>query len=217
MGGEGDVLLQAAKEDESNDGDLVRCKYYSVGCIDMVPHEGYETHLQEKKEEHIKLLEATVIDQAGVIDGQREELSRQMKRYACLTPLFSHFEGCKQFLKSLLDVWSPTGEAVELDLYQRLLALIEPTEEEMNSTGVKLWHLVYMAVMMFILFCYAILTALLSRPLAPVQLLPLTIFCVFASFHWWNAKYLSSLANHLAAVYLVGVWMLLNVILLPVF
>lgn len=49
------------------------------------------------------------------------------------------------------------------------------------------------------------------------QLLPLLVFLIFALFHTLNDKLLSSAANMCIAVYLVAVWWLLNILLLPVF
>jgi len=209
MGGEGKELLQQEEIDE----EFVRCKYFAVGCIEKIHKDEYESHLQEQKEHHMTLLEDTVIEQADIIDHQRQEIQKNPPLFA---QFFTKLVWLIESIKTTILLPFTLTEEQQSEWYQKILHVIEPTDKDRKDHGVKGWHMIYISVSMFLLFCYAVRLAF-SEPILPAQALPLSIFGIFVSFHWWHSKYLSSFANQIAAVYLVGVWMLLNILLLPVF
>jgi len=226
MGGEGKRALKSCRlpavvgEDEQR----IRCKYYSVGCLTVAPNkEEYLAHLKSDKKRHLLLLEQVVLDQSDIISEQLEELASQGQ---ALAKLQSSMEGScclwQSFVSSAFDgiagLWAAVRDLDTNKIRLQLEQFSEPKQPDGSPWRLKPWQLLYLVVFAFIFACYSLFLGQGGiRGLSIQQVLPLFIYTTFSVFHLWNAKYLSPIANCVAATYLTTVWMVLNVVLLPVF
>jgi len=215
MGGEDGTTLTSRPlpkqkhKKATNGATLVRCRYYSVGCLNLIRNQDYEQHLKEAQQEHIDLLEHAVLEQAEQINYLLEQERSCLVRLKRLAQKFGSIELCTMRQRG--------GE-----VYENIKRWALPDLNQ--ASGVKCWQLLYVSICFFVCLCYIFLAALSfsyekgrRKRLSILQLLPMTVYMIFMTFHWYHARFLSRAANTLLAVSFVLFWMLLNVFLLPVF
>jgi len=224
----------------------MRCRYYYVGCHDMIEGAKYAQHMEDFHDEHLKLLESTVALQSQRISHLEATLSETQAKDedppelgASAPALLAGdiFRGMPHATQVEVNenhdvlpfppVWEHLNPVNKLagevashasNLLSSLLDLMtEPKEANTDDTfGTFRTWQILYLFVLSFVVLCYLLLAGMGRLCALGQLLPLLAYLALMVAHWRFALLFSAVANNLIAMCMQCVWIGLN-LFLPVF
>lgn len=215
------ALLSPKKEEDTTYAKhtLMRCRYYYVGCHEMIESGKYVQHLEDYQREHLRQLEATVALQsqkialletqsANAVAAQfREELPRLVEPVRTAPQPLS----ARELLSALADLL----EKQLCEFFSSSREFAASKAEDFDTPGLKTWQIIHLFVLSFVVFCYLSLAGM-GRPWAVLQFVPLVAYGSLMTLHWWYALFFSPSANTVISLGVVCLWGSVS-LFLPVF
>jgi hypothetical protein len=211
------AVISPKKEDTpySKKPTLMRCRYYYVGCHEMIESDKYAQHLEDYRHDHLRQLEATVALQSKKISQLEAsqsapagavQLLEELTRVRAPQP-----PDAKDYLNAIADLLEKQGSA----FFSSTREFLAPKAEDLDTPGLKTWQILHLFVLSFVFFCYLSLAGM-GRMWGVLQLVPLVTYCSLMTLHWWNALLFSSAANTVISLGVVCLWGSIS-LFLPVF
>jgi hypothetical protein len=205
-------VIEPKKE---NSPTRVRCRYYYVGCGDLIESHKYAQHMEDNQQEHMRLLERTVALQSRKISQLEDHSAVTRKAGKLEQPPAAPLHVPPQLAAAeLLNVLAHLANAHVYAIVSSVKEFMRPRPEDADHHN-TVWFSLHLLVLSFLSVCYFSLAAK-GGPLMLLQFMPLFLYGTLMGFHWRYAPNFSSSANFVLSLAVIGCWGGLCVFL-PVF
>jgi hypothetical protein len=193
---------------------LMRCRYYYVGCHEMIESPKFIQHMEDYQREHLRLLESTVALQSQKISHMEAAHLAKMREEALPTPREPAACPPPVMAAELVNAVAELAGKHVASLIYEIQEFMSPKADD-DAPGLKTWQILHLFVLSFVVLCYFSLAGM-GRLWALLQFLPLVTYGALMSVHWWYALLFSSAANTVISLGVVCLWVGIN-LFLPVF